>query len=72
MITFADGQRPPVLDAIREANVPCHEYFKFNNSALFAKNSEAENTFDEMFWDMGFHSFQSFFNKFLKCESVSL
>jgi len=72
MITFADGQRPPVVDAIREANVPCHEYFKFNNSALFAKNSEAENTFDEMFWDMGFHSFQSFFNKFLKCESVSL
>ncbi|XP_039598579.1 uncharacterized protein LOC120519888 [Polypterus senegalus] len=43
LITFADGQRPPVLDAITESNIlfPKDDkgsplFFKFNNSALFA------------------------------------
>ncbi|KAK7938295.1 hypothetical protein WMY93_001621 [Mugilogobius chulae] len=44
LVTFADGQRPPVLDAIIESKVPCPIekgaplHFKFNNSALFANN----------------------------------
>lgn len=75
MITFADGQRPPVLEAIREANIPNHseKYFKFNNSALFAENEESgEMSFDEMFWKMGSRSFEHFFEEFPKIESVSL
>ncbi|XP_063348667.1 uncharacterized protein LOC134640695 [Pelmatolapia mariae] len=49
LVTFADGQRPPVLEAINAAEVPCPKtkdglpvHFKFNNSALFANNKSAE------------------------------
>ncbi|XP_040911714.1 uncharacterized protein si:ch73-170d6.2 isoform X1 [Toxotes jaculatrix] len=45
LVTFADGQRPPVLEAINASGVPCPKtkdglpvHFKFNNSALFADN----------------------------------
>ena len=74
MITFADGQRPPVLAAINEAKIPSQgeKFCKFNNSALFAENEESEMSFDEMFWKMGFHSFQHFFEEFPKAEPVSL
>ena len=72
MLTFADGQQPPVLEAIKKANIPSDKYFKFNNSALFAENKETEESFDAMFWKMGFHSFQKFFDEFAKTESVSL
>ena len=75
IITFSDGQRPPVLEAVKEANIPNYteKFFKFNNSALFAENHElGEVGFDEMFWKMGFVSFKRFFLEFLKAESVSL
>lgn len=49
LVTFADGQKPPVLGAIKESEVPCPKtkdglpvHFKFNNSALFANNKSAE------------------------------
>ncbi|XP_005953361.2 uncharacterized protein LOC102304485 [Haplochromis burtoni] len=49
LVTFADGQRPPVLEAINAAGVPCPKtkdglpvHFKFNNSALFAENKSFE------------------------------
>ncbi|XP_056451828.1 uncharacterized protein LOC130386958 isoform X1 [Gadus chalcogrammus] len=45
LVTFADGQPPSVLQAIKESEVPCPKekdglpiHFKFNNSALFADN----------------------------------
>ncbi|XP_073348080.1 uncharacterized protein [Pagrus major] len=56
LVTFADGQRPPVLEAIKASGVPCPTtedglplHFKFNNSALFAdnKSSEAGGTKEE-------------------------
>jgi len=75
MITFADAQRPPVLEAIKEAKIPrqSEKYFIFNNSALFAENNvESEPSFGEMFWNMGFRSFKQFFAEFPKAESVSL
>ncbi|KAM4556076.1 uncharacterized protein V3H82_016001 [Fundulus diaphanus] len=52
LVTFADGQKPPVLAGIMESGVPCPKdekglpvHFKFNNSALFAdnKSSAADN-----------------------------
>ncbi|XP_010790098.1 uncharacterized protein [Notothenia coriiceps] len=48
LVTFADGQRPPVLEAIKASGVPCPKtedglpvHFKFNNSALFAQNQSS-------------------------------
>jgi len=77
MVTFADGQHPPVMTAIEEADIPCKKFFKFNNSALFAKNvldDEHDETehFDEMFWKMGSASFRKFFKAFCGAEAVSL
>ena len=69
IITFSDGQRPPVLEAVMEANIPNYteKFFKFNNSALFAENHESgEVGFDEMFWKMGSVSFKNFFLEFPK------
>ena len=73
LVTFADGQQPPVMEAIKKANIPCQRYYKFNNSALFAENTEeTEDSFDAMFWKMVVRSFKNFFAEFEKSESVSL
>lgn len=76
MLTFADGQRPPVLEAIKKAEIPSTVSFKFNNSALYADNStdheSSDFNFDEMFWKMGVGSFKKFFVEFPKYPSVSL
>ena len=71
MITFADGSHPPVLDAIAAAKIPHQNKFKFNNSAIFGSD-EGDNDFSEMFWKMGFSSFQRFFTDFSRAVSVSL
>ena len=67
MVTFADGKRPPVLDAARAAGVPFKNYFQFNNCALFACDE-----FDKIFWEMGKKSVEDFFNHFSKAETRSL
>ncbi|XP_053116330.1 uncharacterized protein LOC128329343 isoform X2 [Hemicordylus capensis] len=83
LITFADGQKPPVLEAIMQADVPCAKdakgtpvHFKFNNSALFAHNpvgSEGDSfNFDEMFWKMGTMSMKTFFDSSSTLETKSL
>ncbi|XP_045906826.1 uncharacterized protein LOC123971851 [Micropterus dolomieu] len=48
LVTFADGQRPPVLEGINASGVPCPKtrdglpvHFKFNNSALFADSKSS-------------------------------
>ncbi|KAE8290489.1 hypothetical protein D5F01_LYC10064 [Larimichthys crocea] len=68
LVTFADGQRPPVLEAINASGVPCPKtkdglpvHFKFNNSALFADNkSSAAGSMSEDDEDGGFD--QMFWN----------
>ncbi|XP_030607795.1 uncharacterized protein LOC115795825 [Archocentrus centrarchus] len=88
LVTFADGQRPPVLEAINAAGVPCPKtknglpvHFKFNNSALFANNKspeadslndDDEGAFDKMFWEMGKKSMKSFFAALNVIETKSL
>ncbi|KAL2098621.1 hypothetical protein ACEWY4_005101 [Coilia grayii] len=81
LVTFADGQRPPVLEAIKAANIPCAQtdgspaLFKFNNSALFADNtggSSDEGNFDYMFWRMGKASIAKFFTHLGTMETQSL
>ena len=82
LITFADGQTPPVMEAIKKAKIPAKKFHKFNNSAIFADNTETtqenedeedeDDRFDKMFWKMGARSFKKFFRDFEKSQSVSL
>ena len=74
MVTFADGQKPPVVAAAEAAGIPCSDaIYKFNNLALFAPNDDDEDNFDKMFWKMGYVSFKNFFYWFLQGSySVSL
>jgi hypothetical protein len=78
IITFCDGQSPPVLTAVKEANVPFGGSFKFNNSSLFAKNKATENPdnsageFDLMFRKLGVSSLERFFIEFQKVQPVSI
>ncbi|XP_072331283.1 uncharacterized protein [Scyliorhinus torazame] len=55
LVTFADRQVPPVLEAINVAEVPCPKdkkgfpaHFKFNNSAVFAQSSTSGNSANKM------------------------
>ncbi|XP_039592071.1 uncharacterized protein LOC120515276 [Polypterus senegalus] len=83
LITFADGQRPPVLNTITESNIPFPQddkgsplFFKFNNSALLANNDETNSSddlmFEKMFWNMGAKSMEKFFNSLEKMDDKSL
>ncbi|KAJ3594723.1 hypothetical protein NHX12_004030 [Muraenolepis orangiensis] len=54
LVTFADGQQPPVLQAINASRVLCPKtavglpvHHKFNNSALFADNRSVRDRADE-------------------------
>ncbi|XP_031562348.1 uncharacterized protein LOC116298089 [Actinia tenebrosa] len=87
MVTFAYGNKAPVLAAIKEAKFEFQKSFKFNNSALFSEvekedkeeededeDEEASNnmTFNSMYWKMGEKSYKDFFRTFGKAQSVSL
>ncbi|CAG0903188.1 unnamed protein product [Darwinula stevensoni] len=75
MITFADSKSPPVLEAVKEANIPFVESFCFNNSALFTSNEVKDSRdlrFDTMFWKLGAKSFSNFFDRFRESKPVSL
>ncbi|XP_071148474.1 uncharacterized protein [Mytilus edulis] len=78
LITFADGQRPPVLagiQAIEGIPLPYDTYFTFNNSALFVDNTtNTPNNLSSFFWDMGIKSCQTFFDHLtiLQTKSLSL
>ena len=82
LTTFADGQEPPVMEAIKKAKIPAQKFHKFNNSAIFADNTESarkkedeedeDDHFGKMFWKMGARSFKKFFRDFEKSRSVSL
>ncbi|XP_064106422.1 uncharacterized protein LOC135215525 isoform X2 [Macrobrachium nipponense] len=61
-------KKPQVLSGIKEETIPYRKFFKFNNSALYARCKEPEreeqdngddevSTFDTMFWEMGEKSF---------------
>ncbi|CAL4178714.1 unnamed protein product, partial [Meganyctiphanes norvegica] len=86
MATFADAKAPPVLDALKEANVEYAGFYKFNNSALYANNKCVENSDDDsdsdddadsayickLFWQMGYRSMNNFFIKLGKTSPASL
>ena len=71
MTTFADGEDPQVLDAVRKANVPFEYYFAFNNGALFSSKSK-NKVVNKAFWEMGVESYENFFGTFRTLEARSL
>ena len=70
LITFADGNVPPVLASLKEAEVPFKDHFLFNNSALFV--NPKKNKTAEMFWEMGKESFEVFFRTLQHVQTKSL
>ena len=73
-LLLQNGEQPPVTEAVKKAKIPAQKFYKFNNSALFADNSEdVEEDFNAMFWKMGVRSYiKKKFSEFGKTESVSL
>ena len=82
LFTFADGKPPQIMSAIKAANVPHQECFKFNNSAIFddigmedddAFEMDAESEyFTQVFWDLGMKSFDRFLSKISVTQSNNL
>ena len=67
LVTFADGNSPLVLDAIKEANLPCQKdsngsprHQSFNNGAIYNSNA-ISNSMLHFQWKEGMKNFQSFF-----------
>ncbi|KAG8127244.1 hypothetical protein E2320_014172 [Naja naja] len=79
LITFADGGTPPVLETLKEADLPCAQdesplHFRFNHSALFApqENRGSPNAAAEMFWKMNTKNMKNFFDALRMLETKSL
>ncbi|XP_075034343.1 uncharacterized protein LOC142095291 [Mixophyes fleayi] len=79
LTNFSDGARPPVLEAIKVADIPCPLdsngdpiHCKFNNSALFANNQASNMSINEMFWIMGVESMEKIFSVLSTIETKSL
>ncbi|XP_060549711.1 uncharacterized protein LOC117659866 [Pantherophis guttatus] len=81
LITFADGGTPPVLEALKEADLPCAQdesgtplHFRFNHSALFAprENGGSPNIVAKMFWKMSTKSMKDFFDSLKMLEAKDL
>ena len=80
LVTFTDGQLPPVLDAIKAAKI-AHQlddegeprHHRFNNSAFFTSNQiNGDTDFTPIFWKMGIKSFESFFSGLSSMTTRSL
>ena len=84
MATFADFRKPPVLEALRKAEVPYHMCFKFNNSALYpvpddedaeSHDSEAQDnclSLNKLFWDLCMKGFMNLFDALSHMKARSL
>ncbi len=72
LFTFADAQPPPALETVRKESIPFPEsgVFKFNNSAVFASNTDDEAT--AYYWKFGFNSLDKFFRHIGSIRPASL
>ena len=66
MTTFADTEDPPVLNAVKAANIPYERVFKFNSISLFTKPTSG------LFWNLGMESFSAFFKELGHGDPVNL
>jgi hypothetical protein len=79
LTTFADGKRPLVLDAIKEAGLPCRIdskglpcHQKFNNGVLYVDNQDEEDDMSPSLWKNGMKNFKTFFDELLHMPTTSL
>ncbi|OCT57696.1 uncharacterized protein LOC108704617 [Xenopus laevis] len=79
LATHADGQKPPVLEALKANNIPSAVdsdgdplHFKFNNSSLFATNKPKKAALSKLFWSIGKESLAIFFRYLRTTEAKSL
>ena len=84
MATFADWNQPPLLAAMRDANIPFCEVLKFNNCALYLSNKSSDGDADSdddggealslhrLYWKMGVKSFDVLFNRLEKLQGKSM
>ena len=72
LITFADGKNPPVLAAMKEAELSFATWYVFNNSSLFASNDKSQSSLAPIFWDMGTQCLKQFFDSLEKLPTKSL
>ncbi|KAK4030168.1 hypothetical protein OUZ56_023145 [Daphnia magna] len=80
LVTFADNDDPPVVEACKLANFPATPasdgitYSKFNSAVLYCSKLIQENelSFDELFWDMGQENFHKFFTMLAEMDGRNL
>ncbi|KAL7977848.1 hypothetical protein Chor_010800 [Crotalus horridus] len=81
LITFADGGTPPVLEALKEADLPCDRdksgtprHFRFNHSSLFThrENGGSHHAAAEIYWKMSTNSMKNFFDSLKRLGRKSL
>ncbi|KAI9559806.1 hypothetical protein GHT06_013813 [Daphnia sinensis] len=82
MLTFADNSLPPVLDAVKKANIPSPTdpttglplHHKFNNSIFFEtnKSSRQVNEFNRTYFELAVKGFDKFFADLMNMEAKSL
>ncbi|CAL8325909.1 unnamed protein product [Arctogadus glacialis] len=77
LVTFSDGTKPPVLEAIKEAEFPCSQdedgspiHFKFNNSD--EKLSGPLGEINKLFWNMGKEELEKIFSGLEAINAKSL
>ena len=71
--TFADGEKPQALDAVKACSIPMSMFFKFNNSALFVDpHGQQTDAVSKMFWDMGKKGMEKFLNALMSFTAKSL
>ncbi|MBN3296874.1 STXB protein, partial [Amia calva] len=80
-LTFSDGKLCPVLDAVKEAKLPCAKakdntplHFKFNNYVLYLPNTSdcggaGVEDFEKWLWKMGSYSTHKFLFNLNKMEA---
>ncbi|CAG2248863.1 unnamed protein product [Mytilus edulis] len=71
LATFGDGDEPQVIEALNVALVPYKKCLQVNNVAWFGSNKNRRLP-NEIYWDMSYESFKTFFLEIEKAESISL
>jgi hypothetical protein len=78
LVTFSDGRQPLVLDAIKEAELPCRmdskglpSHQKFNNGAVFISQSD-DDDMSPIEWKNAMKNFKLFFEEINEMPTKSL
>lgn len=79
LANFADGRRPKVLEAIKEAQFPCRKdlkgspcHQKFNNGAIYVNNKDDDDEMSPIEWKNAMKNFKLFFDELLDMPTKSL